>query len=66
MDIGLDKAAKELVDEAALKLDPVLTAAIDHALAGLKDVLSSVLDGRTITITLGGKKNEPISPAPGE
>ncbi len=53
MDIGLEKAAKTAVDEAAIKLDPMLDAAITHALAGL----SGLLDGRTITftITIGGK-----------
>lgn len=44
----LQDAGKATIDEAALKLDPMIEAAIAHALAGLKDLLI----GRTITITI--------------
>lgn len=46
--IGLDKAGKDAIDEAAVKLDPLVQAAIEKALAGLKELLV----GRVITITI--------------
>lgn len=48
MDLNLPKAATAAVDEAAIKLDPVLKAAIQEALTGL----SGLLDDRTITFTI--------------
>ena len=47
-DLKLDKAAEAAVDEAAIKLDPMLKAAIEHALDGLKHLLV----GRTVTFTI--------------
>lgn len=52
MDIGLDKAAKTAIDEAAIKLDPMLEAAIKHALDGLKETLQTLLVGRKVTINV--------------
>lgn len=57
MDIlNIDKAGKDAVDEAAIKLDPVLKAAITQAVTEFEAALNRVLDGRTITINLGGKQ----------
>ncbi len=52
MDLNLPKASVAAVDEAAIKLDPILKAAIDHALSGLRITLESILVGRTIVITI--------------
>lgn len=48
MDLDLPKAAVAGVDEAAVKLEPELTKAIDYLIAQLK----TVLVGRKITITV--------------
>ncbi len=55
MDFGLDKAAKTAVDEAAIKLDPMVTALIDHAIAGIEKTLRDLLVGRTFTFTISIK-----------
>lgn len=48
LNIDIDKAAKDAVDEAALKLTPVLDALVTKLLTGL----SGLLVGRTITISI--------------
>lgn len=48
LNIDIDKAAKDAVDEAALKLAPILQALVTAAVTQLKDALI----GRTITITI--------------
>lgn len=48
LNIDIDKAAKDAVDEAALKLAPVLDLTVDKLIAELKGLLV----GRTITITI--------------
>ncbi len=65
MDLNLPKAATAAVDEAAIKLDPLLAV----ALAGLKSVLADAFDGYVITISISKKekpKDEPAHPAAGE
>jgi len=51
MDLNLPKAAAAAVDEAAIKLDPVLKTAIAEGGAALKSVLADVFDGYTVTFT---------------
>lgn len=48
LNVDVDQAAKDAVDEAAIKLDPMIQAAIVQLLAGLR----TLLVGRTITIKI--------------
>lgn len=52
IDVDVDKAGKDAVDEAAKVLVPELDPIIEAGIAKLVEGLKSILVGRTITITI--------------